>query len=675
MTSLQYPNTLLSPGDPGFDAGHDNGFELLVTSLKDVIAIVDTYGRFTYLSPQSLNMFGYPPEELVHKHSILDLVVPSERPEFETWFQHISSRKEAFEFHKAHLLHKSGRIVVSEANGTPILDDGGNLIGYRVVSRDVTQKIRHENEMHLTNSQLKEKLDEKAREILAINSMLDQRMKEKQDFEQKLQIKVLSEKILTEYTRRFIKAKSEEVRGIIDEALSEIGSLFQVDRCYIFEFDLGNNTMSNTHEWCNEGISREIDNLQDLPIDLFPYWLEKIRHHEDINCTTLNDLPSHAVNERTILEAQGIKSIFVSPLFVETKVMGFIGFDSVNFVRTWSNERYSLKFLGEIISFTLDRLARTQELSRAKNFYHSIFNNSIAANLILDQNFCVQETNPRFFELTGYRLEDFTQNHYSDIRLLEKIFGSNLFKLEEEINHDLKLQKKDGEVVHVYLNISAIPQLGHTLISFIDITALKRLELNLQDSYETLNNTFLSAVYTIGKIVEISDPYTANHQQRSATLARKIGKKLNFSEADCDTIYLSGLLHDIGKIYIPAQILNKPSKLSDIEMEMIKTHSTFSYQIIKNIDFPWPIAEIVYQHHEKLDGSGYPRGLKGGEIRLESQILSVADIVESMSSHRPYRPALGIDTAVADIRRQSGGTLNAAVVKACIEIIEEGQWP
>lgn len=675
MRNRYQSQTLLYPDQNTGDLKTENGFHLLVKNIKDVIAIVDAQGMITYISPQALEMLGYHPEELAHKHTIFDIVDQKEREIFKTWFQRIVRNRDAFEFHKAVLIHRDGRPVVSEANGTPILDDNGNIIGYRVTSRDITKKCYIENEIERSNSQLKVELDEKSREINAINGMLSQRIKEKQDYEQKLQNKIMSEKILTEYTRRFIKAKPEEVRHIIDEALAEIGALFQVDRCYVFEFDSKNNTMSNTHEWCNEGITREIDNLKDLPIDLFPYWLEKINKHEDINCTTLDDLPSHALNERNILEAQGIKSVFVVPLFVDSKVMGFIGYDSVNFVRTWSSERYSLKFLGEIISFTLDRLSRSLDLKKAKNFYQSIFNNSIAANLILDQNYNVQETNHRFYELTGYKSSDFFKNLCSDFTLLEKMFGPNFLKLEENMNHDLKIQKKDGEVIHIYLNITTIPHLDHKLFSFIDITALKRLEMTLQDSYETLNNTFLSAVYTIGKIVEISDPYTSNHQQRSATLAQKIGKKIGLSEADCDTIYLSGLLHDIGKIYIPAQILNKPSKLSDIEMQMIKTHSTFSYQMIKNIDFPWPIAEIVYQHHEKLDGSGYPRGLKGAEIRLESQILSVADIVESMSSHRPYRPALGLDTAISEIKRQSGVTLDPKIVNACIKIIEEGQWP
>lgn len=675
MTTLPTFDHLLYPDKELQSVNSSCSMHLLIESLKDVIAIVDLQGVLTYISPQSYDAIGYTPEELVNQKKIMELIEPSELSAFEAFFSELILHGKAFELHKTKLLHKQGRIIVSEANGTPIFDAQRNLLGYRVVSRDVTKKMQSEQELFTSNTQLRTELHDKSRELSAINGMLDKRLKEKEAYEHRLQIKQLSEKLLSEYARRFIKAKPEEIRGIIDEALADVGALFRVDRCYIFEHNSENTTMSNTHEWCNEGITREIDNLQDLPLDLFPYWIEKTNKQEDINLTTLNDLPSHAVNERNILEMQGIKSLFVSPLFVDTKVIGFIGFDSVNFERTWSNERYSLKFLGEMISFTLDRLSRTQHLIKAKNFYQSIFNNSIAANLILDQDYNVQDLNPRFEQLTGYQVSDFSRSLTSDYFLLEKIFGPNFLEFQAGLNHDLKLQKKDGGIIHVYLNVTSIPHLEHKLVSFIDITELRRLEMNLQESFERLNQTFLSAIYTIGKIVEISDPYTSNHQQRAATLARKIGKKLSLSESDCDTIYLSGLLHDIGKIYIPAQILNKPSKLSDIEMEMIKTHSTFSYQMIKNIEFPWPIAEIVYQHHEKQDGSGYPRGLKGPDIRIEAQILSVADIVESMSSHRPYRPALGIDTAMAEIQRQSGVTLAPQVVAACLEIIEEGQWP
>jgi len=161
---------------------------------------------------------------------------------------------------------------------------------------------------------------------------------------------------------------------------------------------------------------------------------------------------------------------------------------------------------------------------------------------------------------------------------------------------------------------------------------------------------------------ESRDPYTAGHQRRVTQLACAIAKEMDFPEKQIEGIHASGLLHDIGKIYIPTDILNRPGRLSNIEMDLIRTHSKVGYDILKTVNFPWPVAQIVLQHHERQDGSGYPQGLSGEEILIEARILTVADVIEAMSSHRPYRPALGIDTALGEISKNSGILYDPKVV-------------
>ena len=170
--------------------------------------------------------------------------------------------------------------------------------------------------------------------------------------------------------------------------------------------------------------------------------------------------------------------------------------------------------------------------------------------------------------------------------------------------------------------------------------------------------------------IEKRDPYTAGHQRRVAKLCRAIGTELGLDWECIQGLRMAAAIHDLGKIHIPAAILNKPGRLSEHEMAIIRQHAQTAYEILKNIDFPWPIAEAIYQHHERLDGSGYPRGLSGDDILLEARILSVADVAEAISSFRPYRQALGTETAMAELRRGRGTLFDPDIVDICLELFE-----
>jgi HD-GYP domain-containing protein (c-di-GMP phosphodiesterase class II) len=174
--------------------------------------------------------------------------------------------------------------------------------------------------------------------------------------------------------------------------------------------------------------------------------------------------------------------------------------------------------------------------------------------------------------------------------------------------------------------------------------------------------------------VEARDPYTAGHQRRVSDLARTIATEMGLSRDRIDGIRVMGAIHDLGKISIPAEILSKPTKLNDMEFGLIKAHAHAGYDILKDIDFPWPVAEIILQHHEKLNGSGYPQGLKGDEIHLEARIVGVADKVEAMASHRPYRPSLGLEEALADISQNRGTLYDADAVDVCMRLFHEKHY-
>lgn len=202
----------------------------------------------------------------------------------------------------------------------------------------------------------------------------------------------------------------------------------------------------------------------------------------------------------------------------------------------------------------------------------------------------------------------------------------------------------------------------------------KHAQKELQESLVRLTKLIGGTVLAIGAMVEKRDPYTSGHQVRVAELARAIGRELNLPPDRLEGLYIASAIHDIGKISLPAEILSKPSQLNSFEMSLIQAHSQAGYDILKVVDFPWPVATIVLQHHERLNGSGYPQGLAGETILQEARIVGVADVVETMSSHRPYRPSVGLDKALEEISSHKGVLYDPAAVDACIRLIREKRF-
>ncbi len=199
----------------------------------------------------------------------------------------------------------------------------------------------------------------------------------------------------------------------------------------------------------------------------------------------------------------------------------------------------------------------------------------------------------------------------------------------------------------------------------------ERLELAEMRSAERLRRALNGTILAIAQTVEKRDPYTAGHQQRVAQLVEAMARELGWPDQRIEGVRLGASIHDIGKIHVPAEILSRPGVLSDVEFALIRTHSMVGYEILRDIEFPWPVAAMILQHHERLDGSGYPQGLKDGEILEEARLLAVADVVESMASHRPYRPAKGLDAAFAEIQAHRGSLFEPAAVDACLRLFRE----
>lgn len=234
---------------------------------------------------------------------------------------------------------------------------------------------------------------------------------------------------------------------------------------------------------------------------------------------------------------------------------------------------------------------------------------------------------------------------------------------------DLSMLERLGELASIALDNAGLYDRMKQ-----ELAQRRQAEAALLDTAERLRRSLAGTVQVISVAVEIKDPYTSGHQKRTADLARAIAREMGFSADRTDFVRVAATIHDIGKISVPAEILSKPTKLRDLEFELIKSHAQAGYEILKNIEFPWPVAEVVRQHHERMDGSGYPQGLSGEAILLEARILSVADVVEAIASHRPYRPALGIDAALEEIGKNRGILYDMQVADACLRLFGEKRY-
>ncbi len=315
--------------------------------------------------------------------------------------------------------------------------------------------------------------------------------------------------------------------------------------------------------------------------------------------------------------------------------------------------------------------------------FRSLVEQSIAGIYILQDGKFVY-VNPRFAEIFGYGSDDeFIGRDYWFV-VAEKdrsmVADNNIGKrIKGEVfpsNYQFSGLRKDGSTVKIGIHGASATHNGRPAIIGLaqDITAKVRDEDEIARYGEQLRTAFMSTVEVVSILSEMRDPYTTGHESRVARLAVAIGAKLGMDSNRQEGLRVAASMHDVGKITIPAEILSKPGKLTPIEYQMIKGHAQAGYDVLKGVKFPWPVAEVALQHHERMDGSGYPQGLKGEAILLEARIIAVADVVEAMSSHRPYRAGLGIDKALAEIEGGTGTAYDPDVVNACLKVIRQDNF-
>jgi PAS domain S-box-containing protein/putative nucleotidyltransferase with HDIG domain len=334
--------------------------------------------------------------------------------------------------------------------------------------------------------------------------------------------------------------------------------------------------------------------------------------------------------------------------------------------------------LSILMAWYLTRISARRKLQQdTLTIYSKIVNSSSEAVIMHDLNGRCFYSNEKALTALGLDKRELTDISFDSLLQSEyqEVFKEQIKRMEknDEINYEALLLRKDKSELPAEIICHSVKLNGRKYILNIikDVTERKQRAEELKLSASKLKNAMEGTINTLALAAEVRDPYTAGHQQRVSLLSVAIANEMGLPEEQKEGIRVGSSLHDIGKIYVPAEILSKPGRLKVNEFNLVRDHAEVGYELLKAIEFPWPVAEMILQHHERYNGSGYPRGLSGDSIMLESSIIAVSDVVESMASHRPYRPAFNIEKALLEILQNKGTLYHPDVVDCCLRLFNE----
>lgn len=385
--------------------------------------------------------------------------------------------------------------------------------------------------------------------------------------------------------------------------------------------------------------------------------------------------PWHALARKADIRASG-----AFPILCDGEIIGTLNLYAVDSNYFGTNEMATIEEITREISFGLSSLERSVALRTAASVIDTspvvlfrwraepgwpveFVSQNIArwgysvASLVSGRIAFAQMVHPDDIAQVMAEVERYTADGRTEFRQTYRIFTATQ---EERWVEDLTSIERGAD---------GVPLFYQGIVT--DITDTRRAQEASQTYLKRLEEAVLATTAAVSQMVELRDPYTAGHERRVGELAAAIAAEMGMNEDMQRGLRVAGAVHDVGKIMVPSELLSKPGRLSSVEYELIKQHAEQGYQILKDVAFPWPVAEVARQHHERLDGSGYPRGLKGNDIIIEARITAVADVVESMSSHRPYRPMLGVDVALQEIERGAGVVYDADVAAACLRLFRD----
>lgn len=599
-------------------------YQDLIEKEKDIIYTLDDKGNVTFASPAVESILGYRPEEVIDKNFMV--LIPHELQE-RTWndFQNLLKTGEIIA--ETALLDREGQPHYVEYSSTTIKKEGDRVVGTRGIVRDITERKRAEEELQRYREHLERLIEERTVELKKANEQLQEELTERQ------------------HTLETLRESEERFRGIVEGTQA---GYFYIDRDG--QFQKVNDAWLQMHRYASpdEVIGRHFSLTQaETDLKQAQRNVERLLRGEPI--------PAGEFTRRCRDGSIGYHTFSATPVVRDGKVIGLEGF---------------------LIDIT-ERKRAEETLRASEARFRTLFEAIPEAVLVHDDESTILHINDVGSQRLEWPVEDLIGKNIRDIITEENVALIPLHVRKTRTDGSCRFEttyvSRTGQRIVAEVNERPIEFGGKNAILSVarDITERKRTEEALQKSYLQLQRVLEGTVNALASIAEKRDPFTAGHQQRVTRLACAIAEEMNLSEEQRQGIRMAATVHDIGKISIPAEILNKPGQLTELQSSIIKTHPTIGYDILKEIEFPWPVAQIVFQHHERIDGTGYPQGLSHEEIMLEAKILAVADVVEAMASHRPYREAYKIKRALGEVSRRKGILFDPEVVEACSRVITE----
>jgi PAS domain S-box-containing protein len=433
-----------------------------------------------------------------------------------------------------------------------------------------------------------------------------------------------------------------------------------MDIIYIIDFD-GNFIDANTNALNRFGYTRE--ELPSLSVDSL---MDK--NQLPLALKIIQEIKKYGV-QRDLLEIR-LRHKDGTPIYIESKGSAVIS----------NGKAIAIQSIARDIT---ERKAVEKKLLESEKYFKEITENSSDIIFITDKNGNIKYCSRSIERFSGYTPEEligksgFILIHPDDRERAVNDYSAAILLRDTAIPNGFRVIHKDGSERYfegLGKNLLDNPDVAGFIMNVHDATESKRAEKKLLQTLDNLRKAFGVTMQVMVSAVEMIDPYTAGHQIRAADLARAIATEMGLSQEQIDGIRIASTIHDIGKLSIPAEILSKPTKLTEIEFSLVKEHSHSGYEMLKDVESPWPLAEIIHQHHERMNGTGYPKNLKGDEIIIEARILAVADVVEAMASHRPYRASLGIEAAVEEIEKNKGILYDDTVADACLRLFREKKY-
>lgn len=602
-------------------------YRLLVETSTDMIFTVDMKGNFLFVNRAFKRNLGYSVEEIKNMNGF-KFVHPEDLAGAMKQFAQLVEGKNLDNMEYRYRT-KDGSYIHILNNAAPIFDTKGKVVAAFGVARNITQRKRMEEELRKAHEDLERRVEERTRALLMANKQLMQKIAERNQAVKALKESEKKFRSLAEQSPNMIFINNKGKVVYANQRCEDVMG-YKREEFYCHDFDFFTLIAPEYRQTVKSSFSKHMNGK-----DFQPY-------------------------EYALITKKGkrIDGILTSKLISyngESAILGIVT-DITERKRAEENLKSSEERLKILFDFAPD----AYYLSDLKGTF-------------IDGNKVAQE-------LTGYKKEELVGKNF----LKRKLLSSNQIPKAATLlakntlgratgPDEFILNRKDGSQVTVEIRTYPVKIKNKTLVLGIarDITERTRAQDALQKSFKKLRKTLDETVKALASTVEMRDPYTAGHQLKVTNLASAIAKEIGLSEEKIEGIRVAGAVHDVGKIQVPAEILSKPGQITKMEFDIIKTHPQVSHDILKKIEFPWPIAQIVLQHHERMNGSGYPNGLSGQEILLEARILAVADVVEAMSSFRPYRPALGIERALEEIKNNRGRLYDPDAVDACVKLFSE----